>query len=296
MKDFKESQLYRDWARRVKGEIANDFVIVITPHSSTSGSGSGKTTLAVQLCKKFDLSDSGFDASTNATMDAGELVDSVLDESEHGSALLWDEAQGAPGTDGLDARRAMKSEPMDAVKAVLASRDQRHTLVIIGQQIGMMDPRLYPLLDAWVNILHDPEQPQGPLATYYEFIVDDYDLKDPDIKTRAIEDLSWGPIPQDDPDYNEMERMKQEAKTAGGEEREDPDTAKRKEKIKTILRATKPWHQSDGMTQRDAAKLVDMSQGWVAKRIREWKDGDYSNLVERSPGESTDSGGAPADD
>jgi len=212
-KPFADTQLRMEWANRVKGEIANDFVIVVTPHSATAGSGTGKTTLALQLCKAFDVSDRGFDAQRNATLDAGALTEEVLAKSQSGSALLWDEAQGAPGTDGLDARRAMQSEPMDAIKGVLASRNQRHTLIVVGQQIRMFDPRLYPMIDAWLHIVADPGQAGPPTAVYYDLIADDYDLSSRDYKSRHIEDLSWDALPADDADYRAMDAKKEAAKT-----------------------------------------------------------------------------------
>jgi hypothetical protein len=248
---FQGTQLRYKWSNRVKGEISNDFVVVVTPHSSTAGSGTGKTTLALQLCKAFDQSSRGFDAETNATLDAGALTEELLDESESGSALLWDEAQGAPGTDGLDARRAMKSEPMNAIKGVLAARNQRHTLVVIGQQIGMFDPRLYPMIDAWIHIVVDPGQRGPPTAVHYDLIADDYDLSSRDYKSKNIEDLSWSALPEDDPDYRTMDRLKEEAKTNDEEEEED-DTRSVSELAQEIV----------NMEPEKQANFISWHGGW----------------------------------
>jgi hypothetical protein len=220
---FEGTQLRRKWANRVRGDILNDFLIVVTPHSATAGSGTGKTTLALQLCKAFDQSDRGFDAEVNATLDAGALVDEVLENSQSGSALLWDEAQGAPGATGLDARRSMKSEPMDAIKGVLASRNQRHTLVVIGQQMGMFDSRLYPMCDAWLHIVEDPGQATVPTVVHYDLMTNDYDLSSGDIKSKNVEDLSWDPLPEDDPDYQTMDKLKEAAKTSDESDEDEED-------------------------------------------------------------------------
>jgi len=233
-KPFDETQLRREWAGRVKGEVANDFVIVVTPHSATAGSGSGKTTLALQFCKAFDQTEKGFDAEVNATLDAGALTEKVLDQSESGSALLWDEAQGAPGTEGLDARRSMRSSAMDAIKGVLAARNQRHTLVVVGQQIRMFDPRLYPMLDAWIHIVQDPGQPGGPTAVHYDLIADDYDFSSRDYKSRHVEDLTWQPLPHDDPDYVAMDKLKEAAKTAAKQDEDDKSDDERDKSISDI--------------------------------------------------------------
>jgi len=253
---FEGTQLRYKWANRVKGDISNDFVIVVTPHSQTAGSGTGKTTLALQLCKAFDQSPGGFEAETNATLDAGALTDEVLDESDSGSALLWDEAQGAPGTDGLDARRAMKSEPMDAIKGVLASRNQRHTLVVIGQQMGMFDPRLYPMIDAWLHIVVDPGQRGPPTAVHYDLIADDYDLTSREYKSKNIEDLSWEPLPEDDPDYEAMDAMKEAAKTSEDDDEEEDDERSISEVAQEIV----------NMDAEKQANLITWHGGW-----NQWK-------------------------
>lgn len=263
--EFEGTQLWTDWAKRVKGERANDFVIVLTPHSATAGSGTGKTTLALQLCKALDQSESGFDAETNATLDAGALTEEVLAESEPGSALLWDEAQGAPGTDGLDARRAMQGEVMDAVKGVLAARNQRHTLVIIGQQIRMFDPRLYPMIDAWLHIVKDPGQ-GAPTAVHYKLVGNDYKLDSQEYTTWRVEELYWDALPLDDPDYVELDEMKERAKTRARDDDDgdtEDDTVSLAELAETIA----------DMDSAEKANLVSWNGGhhkwtWSKDRLR----------------------------
>ena len=49
---------------------------------------------------------------------------------------------------------------------------------------------------------------------------------------------------------------------------------KKREQAKIALRAVKPWDASDGMTHRDASKLLDYSASWVTRRVAEWKDGE----------------------
>lgn len=276
---IQNSQLYRMWTNRIKGESANDLLILVTPHSSTSGSGSGKTTLGLQFAKTFDDSESGFVAERNATMDAREIPDTVLPESEDRSAILWDEAQGTPTTPGLDSRRGMTDASIDAINAVLASRDQRHTLIVVAQAMKMLDPRLYPMVDAWVCILHDPSQPGGPLAGHYKFIVDDFEVSDPDYKTVGIEEFGWADLPDDDPAYQAMEAVKQRVKTSNDDE-DDPEEVERKEKISAAIRGVKPWRDDKGMTQTRAAEVIGMSQTWVNRRMQEFEEGEYRSLVE----------------
>jgi len=60
----------------------------------------------------------------------------------------------------------------------------------------------------------------------------------------------------------------------------DPADVAREERIKTTLRAVKPWDDDRGMSQVDAADLVDRSQTWVSDRVREYRRGEHRGLVD----------------
>lgn len=66
-----------------------------------------------------------------------------------------------------------------------------------------------------------------------------------------------------------------------------PSEIRKQEQAKVVLRAVKPWDPNAGMTQRDAAKLIDYSQGWVSDRVMDWKEGllnvDLSEDVPEPP-------------
>lgn len=209
---FDQTEFRKEWEKKVAQGTPNDYVIALTPSSKTGVSGTGKTTCGTALAKSLDISDEGFDAEKKATLDAGELAYDILPQVGKGSALIFDEAQGAPGTDSLNSRRGMKSEAIDAINAILANRDQRITLIIIGQQLGMLDSNIYPMLDAWFLIRHEPGDPYGPLLTHHKIQSNDYELKNPQLRTPAIEDLTWPRLSANDPDYRVMEKKKQAAK------------------------------------------------------------------------------------
>lgn len=213
---WETTKLYQKWRKRVQTGRPNDLVIVVTPSSWTGVSGSGKTTAATALAKSFDITDEGFDGEKQSSLDAAEMAYKVLPTAETGSALIFDEAQGAPGTNSVNARRGMKSSSMDAMNGILANRDMRFTVVIVAQQLGMLDKNLYPMIDAWLLIRREPDMPDGPLMTYYNLHVDDYDLGNPQIKVFGVEDLTWPRLPNDDPDYKALELKKQRAKQRGG--------------------------------------------------------------------------------
>lgn len=220
---FEETQLYQDWRRHVYLGKPNDMFIVITPSSRTGVSGSGKTTAETALAKSFDFSEVGFDADEKGTVDIAELAYEILPTVTLGSAVAADESQGLPGTDSLNSRRGMKTSSIDAINAILAARDGRITLIMVVQQLSMLDSSVYPLIDAWLLIRREPDDPGGPLMTHHKVHTDDYDLKNPKLRTPAVEDLTWPRLPHDDPDYQAMQRKKHEGKQRGGANGESED-------------------------------------------------------------------------
>jgi len=218
--EWKRSLLRENWAKKVKRGKPDDFVIVVTASSRTGVSGTGKTTLQTQLAENTDLTETGFDAGETASLDAGELAYDITPTATPRSALVWDEAQGTPDTQGLDSRRAMKDEVIDSLNAILANRNDNYTIIIGAQQFRTLDPRLYPIVDAWLLIRKGPEQPKGPQGTYYRVEVNDYDLNSADINTPAVEDFTWEALDGNE-NYHVLENLKQQAKS--GEYSDDDD-------------------------------------------------------------------------
>jgi hypothetical protein len=83
--------------------------------------------------------------------------------------------------------------------------------------------------------------------------------------------------------WNEYQALDQERKREriGGNVQPDPEDVSKEEQRKVVLRAVQPWNEIGGMTQRDAAKLIDYSRGWVSDTIQDWKDGMYRDLIDR---------------
>lgn len=275
---FEGTYLYEDWANAVKRGNPNDFLICITASSRTGVSGTGKTTLETRAAKNADLTNGGFDAESKASLDAGEIAYQRMPEIEARSAVVWDEAQGAPGTVGLDARRAMKQEAIDALSAILANRDKQFTIIITAQIFSMLDPRVYPMIDAWLLIRRGPDQPGGPLGTYHQVYVEDYNLESPQVRTPAVEDFTWDSVPHDDPDYQTLERLKQEAKTQDDEDDEDEGLSK--EAQKEIAQAYRDAGRSL-LWIEDNVDKIEFSREWirqntVAKEERESQEGAHA--------------------
>jgi hypothetical protein len=267
-----ESALKEEWEKAVKKGHANDFVICITASSKTGVSGTGKTTLTTDLAKRTDLSEDGFDATEKASLDACEIAYERVPETELRSTIVWDEAQGAPGTVGLDARRAMKQEVIDSISSILANRDKQFTIIITAQAFSMIDPRVYPLIDAWLLIRKGPDAPDGPVGTYHKVHVEDYNLGNPTVKTPAIEDFGWNRVPHDDPDYQELERLKQMAKTQNyGEsgDEQDGEEATPDISIEQRNKLLKERIKDDDVTESDLAATFGISRQRVNQIVNE---------------------------
>jgi hypothetical protein len=269
---FSESPLRARWSRAVEQGAPNDYVICVTASSRTGVSGTGKTTLQTDLAQKFDLSDGGFDATEKASLDAGELAYDIMPNIENRSALVWDEAQGAPGTVGLDARRSQKQEAIDAISAILANRDKNLTIIIGAQIFSMLDPRIYPIIDAWLLIRKQPDHPDGPIGTAHEVHVEDYNLGNAKVRTPAFMDFTWPRIPHDDPDYQELERLKQLAKTRNYTWGDEGDGEEGEESVREIPneqrdRLIRERYETTDLTQNDLAKVFDVSRKRISQIV-----------------------------
>lgn len=266
------SALYRDWYNSVVRSPPNDMVIVVTASSRTPVSGSGKTSVGVNLAEKTDLAD-GFDAEIQSSLDAESIAYEMLPEIPSRSAIIWDEAQGAPGTTGLDSRRAMKDSNIDAVNAILANRDKRLTIIIIAQQFNTLDPRIYPVVDAWLLIRKEPSHPGGPQGTYHQVYTEDYNLANPKVRTPAIEDFSWLKVPHSNENYQILERKKQAAKQHGGgeeEKRELPD-AEQLELAKEFHNSGVPWRKVG-----EKSDLLEYSGEYYRQQLKDKENSDSS--------------------
>ena len=83
--------------------------------------------------------------------------------------------------------------------------------------------------------------------------------------------------------YQQLDLEQKRERLAGGGR--DPEVVEKDIQRKVAIRATKPWAPDHiGMTQRDAAKLIDYSESWVSETVRDWKDGEYRDLVEATEG------------
>lgn len=246
--------VFRDWYESIKIGNPNDYVLAISASGSSSMSGTGKTTAAVTYAKHFDVSENGFDAEEKATLSVGEFADK-LPEIPDNSAILYDEAQGIGDETGLDARRSMKTETLEAINNILANRDKNLTVIIAAQHLPSLDKRLPGLLDGWLLIETGADQPDGPQARYFHSNLEDFDFNSPDVKTPEVDTITWEPLPTGDVDYAALEEKKQAAKTNAAEEDGEGELPKQLQaELAHEIKETKdiPWRQvpdeSDSLT------------------------------------------------
>jgi len=219
------NQVFKDWYESIKIGTPNDYVLAISASGSSSMSGTGKTTCAVTYAKHFDDSDGGFDGEEKATLSVSEFADKLPEIADR-SALIYDEAQGIGDETGLDARRSMKTETLQAINNILANRDKNLTVIIAAQHLPSLDKRLPGLLDGWLLIREGADEPGGPTAYYHHSNLQDYDFGSPDVRTPHVDTVTWDPLPRNDADYQALEAKKQEAKAGATDEEGDAELPK----------------------------------------------------------------------
>lgn len=81
--------------------------------------------------------------------------------------------------------------------------------------------------------------------------------------------------------WEEFQRRDEEQKLERIQATEEPDAEDVywREQAKTSLRAVQPWVEENGMSYRQAAKLIDYSSSWIGDRIDEWEDGHHRDLL-----------------
>ena len=219
------NEVFKDWYESIKIGVPNDYVLAISASGSSSMSGTGKTTCGVTYAKHFDSSEGGFDGEEKSTLSVSEFASNIADIPNY-SAVLYDEAQGIGDETGLDARRSMKTETLQAINNILANRDKNLTIIIVAQHLPSLDKRLPGLIDGWLLITEGADEPNGPRAQYHHMNLEDYNFGSPQVRTPGVSTITWEPLPAGDEDYAALEKKKQQAKKSAAEEDGEQDLAK----------------------------------------------------------------------
>lgn len=248
---IRKSNLYKDWYYRVGSGDPNDYIIAISANPRTTGvSGSGKTTLGLRLAKTyFDVKESDFDAKEQTTLDPQVLSEEIYPELDHGGAIIYDEAQGTPNSTGLNSKRTMKDESIDAINTIATRRKDRKTLIVITQNIKSLVTDLYDYIDAWLLIQDDINY----YATHYGVKPDVFNFETRKTETPGVEDLIWDPFPKSDPDYAYLDKLKDEATERAQEDDEDkplPKDAQAELAVALKQVNEEPWRKVPDLSER----------------------------------------------
>jgi hypothetical protein len=260
---FRKSKLYHDWYQRVGSGNPNDYIIAISADPRSTGvSGTGKTTLGGGLAKRwFDHSEGGFDAEVQYTLDPARLAYDMYNETGELAVLIGDEMQGTPATTGLNSKRSQKNEALDAINALAAGRSDRKTVILIVQDLKSLNKDALTFVDSWLLIRDD----YNYVATHYHVAPDVFNLGSRETRTPGIEQITWDPLPDDDPDYMVMEKKKQRAKDGKREYSEDGKDGETQQRIPKEIRdqKIKQLYES-GVSQGDIASAFDLTQPTVS--------------------------------
>jgi len=228
--------------RRHRHREGRDLKVVITQRNS--GTGGGKTTLAGWLCLNWDRD---WSAEERATLDPDEFISKYPELPAH-SCLLLDEAEE------LDARRSMAEQNVEFAKQWMMMRTRQIDSILTLPTASALDKRIKELADIRINVIG-----RG-VANVYKIRIDDHNTSQ--VRERFLHELEWPDISDRD-ELQSLEAMKNEridgkVEDAKSDESQDPDDARREERIKNAQRL-----RNKGMTTREIGDIVGHSSSWV---------------------------------
>lgn len=292
-----ESEFWDTLLEDIFGPREGGAVILVDAEDARKGVG--KTSCAVGLAR-FAAAAFGYELKEDDFVLAGEKYLQRLQDhpgTEQPSVVVWDEAVGAGSG---DARRSMAEQNRVMGQAWQMMRTKRIVSISTLPDWGDLDIRLRKLADyrVWCQ-----RQPIGVFKAYQiETQFRDGTLR---VKGLGAEDGAGRvEFPNmdaaDDPFYEYISNRKDQLINDGssfdadevlfGDDDEDsdepsPDDIRREKDIQIALLQVKPWDDDAGKTQLAVADLIGRSQGWVSKRVREWRDGQHRDLVEPPGGD-----------
>jgi hypothetical protein len=213
--------------------------------------------------------------------------------AEQPSVLILDEFVGAGSGDG---RRAMSSQNVDFGRAWQMLRSKRVLTLATLPDWNEADPRLQKYADyrLWCQ-----EKPIGFFRPYKVTVPFNAGGSGSEVRTKGLsyrEDTRRIAFPnmdaESDPSYRHLTKRKDElihsstwdADILGSddeaEELPDPEEVERREAVKYAIRLYRPWDEETTRSYEEVADVIgDKSDTWVGNRVREWKKGDYRDLV-----------------
>lgn len=256
-----DTDFWHDLMHGVYGPRQGGARIIIDAEGASTGVG--KTGLGVYLAKLCAKAFGYELTEADITLSGEEYLERWRDHPgpEQPSVIILDELAGAGAG---DARRAMSNENVNLGRSWQLMRKKRIVTLTTLPHWSDADKRMRRFCDYRLYCL---KQPIGFYRPYE--VTTSFD--DGDVRTESYDDIQRIRFPNmdkhDDDLYRYATKLKDELlaseffdadELAEAEERIDPEEAERERKVADAQRA-----REAGLSTREVAEIVDMSQPWV---------------------------------
>lgn len=144
-------------------------------------------------------------------------------------------------------------------------------ILLVGQTIRGASKELRRLVTSNGHLYHKTSKTR--VEVYDDVVTGELSAKTPVRTVTGLRDTRFN--------FDTGEASEFDVSGALDEDGDDSDGTEltRQQAIETALKAVKPWNEDIGVSQADAADIVDYSAGWVNDRVREWRNGEHRDLV-----------------
>ncbi|WP_058993599.1 hypothetical protein [Haloarcula sp. CBA1127] len=266
---------------------------IIFMDAENARKGVAKTSGAVALARLFAKA-FGYDLKKeDFTLSGGEYLKRYQEHPGHEqpSVLVLDEFVGAGSG---DKRRSMAQQNVDFGSAWQLLRTKRVVTFATLPDWNEADKRLKKLADyrIWLR-----EEPIGSFQSY-KITVPFNAGGGGNVRTKGLgygEGTTRIHFPNMDanncPYYRHLSKKKDDLihsdtwdaddLTSSDDNGDDmtPEQAERRQAVATAIRLYQPWADEPEASQERVGDAVGYSDTWVGNRVREWKNGDYRDIV-----------------
>lgn len=290
-----ETEFWNEIMHDVYGPRSGGAIIFVDAENARKGVA--KTSGAVALARLFSRAFGYQLKKDDMTLSGSHYLQRYQEHpgSSQPSVLVLDEFVG--GGSG-DARRAMSNQNIDFGRAWQLLRTKRVVTLATLPDWNEADQRLQKYADyrVWCR-----ERPIGYFQGYKVTVPFNGGNSGGGVQTKGLgpgNDTRRIQFPNMDANNDELYEHLSEKKDKlihsetwdaddieggdGGDEGEElsQKELERREQIKVAIRLYKPWDNNTDISYEQVADAIaDKSDTWVGNRVREWKNGEYRDLV-----------------
>lgn len=252
----------------------------------TGGMGSGKTDFALDRADDWHHATRG-QVATNIESAADrndpiehvadyEGVESLFKEASGDVLYILDETDQRLSGKGADSQYAdALADTLKLIRKGTAPAGTRRAILLIGQTIRGASKELRRLVTTNGHLYHKVSKRK--VEVYDDVVTGELSSKSPERVIRGVQPTRFG--------FDTGEESSFDMSGALDDDDGDDGLTERQKDIRTAVRAV----ARQDMTYREAATLTDYAKDWVGERVREWEDGDHTELVGFSPAEIEES-------